>query len=76
MPMFYFNVEGEKLHWTDLVGKPCTDIDAARLEAKNIAGEMVTASLMAGRAPADAVIEVDDEHLRPVFEMRLDHVAA
>jgi hypothetical protein len=71
MPRFYFNVNGDDFHWTDLVGRRCADLVAARREATLIAGEMITSSLMAGELPKDAVIEVEDETMRPVLEMPL-----
>ena len=75
MPRFYFNVNGDDFHWTDVVGRHCADLAAARREAAAIAGEMITSSLMAGRLPEDAMIEVEDEGMRPVLEMRLRHAA-
>jgi hypothetical protein len=76
VPRFYFNVNGDEFHWTDLVGRRCDDLVAARREATAIAGEMITSSLMAGKLPEDAVIEVEDESMRPVLEMRLRHAAS
>jgi hypothetical protein len=75
VPRFYFNVNGADFHWTDLVGLRCADLSAARREATRIAGEMITSSLMAGELPRDAVIEVEDEAMRPVLEMPLRHAA-
>ena len=75
MPLFYFNVDGGTYHWTDVVGKSCRDISAARAEARRIAGEMVASCLLAGRVPDDATIEVEDHNLRPVLEMKLRHAA-
>ena len=75
MPLFYFNVDGGTYHWTDVVGKSCSDIGAARAEARRLAGEMVASSLLAGRLPDDATIEVEDQNLRPVLEMKLRHAA-
>ena len=75
MPLFYFNVDGGTYHWTDVVGKSCRDVNDARAEARRLAGEMVSTSLLAGRLPDDAVIEVEDQNLRPVLEMRLRHAA-
>ena len=75
MPLFYFNVNGGDFHWTDLVGRRCDDVFEARREATRLAGEMITSSLMAGKLPDDAVIEVEDESMRPVLEMRLRHAA-
>jgi len=76
MPLFYFNVDGGTYHWTDVVGKSCSDVGAARAEARRIAGEMVASCLLAGRMPDDATIEVEDQHLRPVLEMKLRHAAS
>lgn len=75
MPVFYFNVDGSALHWSDGVGTPCRDLSAARLEAKRIAAEIVATSILAGRVPADATIEVEDTERRPVLEMPLQHAA-
>jgi hypothetical protein len=75
VPRYYFNVQGADFNWTDLVGRRCADIVAARREATLIAGEMITSSLMAGKTPDDAVIEVEDEAMRPVLEMSLRHAA-
>ena len=71
VPKFYFDVNGADFHWTDLVGRCCADL--ARREATLIAGEMITSSLMAGKVPHDAVIEVEDEAMRPVLELPLRH---
>jgi hypothetical protein len=76
MPLFYFNVDGGTYHWTDVVGKRCRDMAAARTEARRIAAEMVSSCLLAGRSPDDAIIEVEDQNLRPVLEMRLRHAAS
>ncbi len=75
MPLFYFNVDGGTYHWTDVVGKPCKDVAAARAEARQIAAEMVASCLFAGRVPDDATIEVEDQNLRPILEMKLRHAA-
>ena len=75
MPLFYFNVDGGTYHWTDIVGKSCRDVTAARAEARKLAAEMVSSSLLAGRVPDDALIEVEDQNMRPVLEMRLRHAA-
>jgi hypothetical protein len=75
MPLFYFNVDGETYHWTDVVGRSCRDVNAARDEARRLAAELVSSSLLAGQAPEDALIEVEDQNMRPVLEMRLRHAA-
>ena len=71
MPIFYFNVDGGSYHWTDIVGRRCHDVAAVRREARRIAGEMITSSLLEGKLPDDAIIEVEDENLRPVLELPL-----
>ena len=75
MPLFYFNVDGGSFHWTDVVGKPCRDVAAARAEARRLAAEMVASSLLSGKIPHEAVIEVEAQELRPVLEMPLRHAA-
>ncbi len=75
MPLFYFNIDGGSYHWTDVVGRSCRDVGAAREEARRLAAEMVASSLLAGRVPDDAIIEVEDQNLRPVLEMPLRHAA-
>jgi hypothetical protein len=60
VPRFYFNVNGGDFHWTDVVGRRCTDLVAARSGATVIAGEMIT-SLAAGEMLEDAAIEVEDQ---------------
>lgn len=76
VPTYYFNVNGGSYHCTDLVGRNCRDVGAAHREAHRIAAEMITASLIAGRVPDDATIEVEDEDMRPVLEMKLTHAAS
>jgi len=76
VPLFYFNVNGGTYHCTDLVGRNCRDIGAAHREAHRLAAEMITTSLIAGQVPEDAIIEVEDEDMRPVLEMRLSHAAS
>ena len=73
--MFYFNVNGDSFHCTDLVGTNCRDVGAAHREAHRIAAEMITASLIDGRVPEDAIIKVEDEDMRPVLEMRLSQAS-
>ena len=69
MPRFYFNVVGDDLHWTDVAGRHCGTLEAARLEARRIAAEIVSNALISGQAPPDAVVEVEDQQLRPVLEL-------
>ena len=76
MPIFYFNVNGDTFHWTDVVGKRCNDMLAVRREAHRIAGEMVSTSLIAGRVPDEAMIEVEDEDLRPVLALPIRYAAS
>ena len=76
MPTYYFNVSGGSYHCTDLVGRNCRDVGAAHREAHRIAAEIIATSLIAGRVPEDAIIEVEDEDMRPVLEMRLVHAAS
>ena len=69
MPIFYFNVVGGDLNWTDLAGKYCDSVDRAREEAERLAGEIVSNALLSGNMPPDANIEVEDDSLRPVLEL-------
>lgn len=71
MPTFYFNVRGEDFDLPDLAGRECSDSAEARAEAERLATELVEAALVAGELPFDAVVEVDDEELRPVLALPL-----
>jgi hypothetical protein len=71
MPTYYFNVHGERFEVADFAGKECPDDAAARAEAERLAAELVETALVAGEAPPEAIIEVDDEELRPVLALPL-----
>jgi hypothetical protein len=66
MPTFYFNVRGEELDVPDFAGKELRDAASARAEAERLAAEIARIALLAGAPAPDAVVEVDDEDLRPV----------
>ncbi|HEX2763274.1 MAG TPA: hypothetical protein VHM92_05440 [Allosphingosinicella sp.] len=66
MPTFYFNVRGDELDVPDFAGKQLRDADAARVEAGRLGAEIARAALLAGAPTPDAVVEVDDEEMRPV----------
>ncbi len=72
MPVFYFNVRGERFEAPDLAGRECSSVEAARAEAERLAAELVETALVAGALPPDATIEVDDEELRPVLALPLN----
>lgn len=72
MPTYYFILRGEGFELPDLAGKSLRDDEAARAEAERLAAELVETALVAGRLPPDAVIEVDDEEMRPVLALPLN----
>lgn len=71
MPTYYFNVRGEDFELPDLAGKRLGDDKAARAEAERLAAELVESALISGAAPPDAVVEVDDEQMRPILALPL-----
>ncbi|MFL6843904.1 MAG: DUF6894 family protein [Allosphingosinicella sp.] len=72
MPTYYFNVRGEDFEQPDLAGKRLGDDEAARAEAERLAAELVESALQAGAVPPDAVVEVDDEEMRPLLALPLN----
>jgi hypothetical protein len=72
MPTYYFNVRGEDFELADLAGKTLSDDAAARAEAERLAAELVESALASGEIPPDAVVEVDDEELRPLLALPLN----
>jgi hypothetical protein len=71
MPLFYFNVRGERFEQPDLAGRELSDTEAARAEAERLAAELVETALVAGEVPPNAVVEVDDAEMRPVAALPL-----
>jgi AcrR family transcriptional regulator len=72
MPTYYFTLRGERFELPDLAGKSLPDDAAARAEAERLAAELVETALIAGTMPPDAVVEVDDEEMRPVLALPLN----
>lgn len=72
MPTYYFNVRGEDFEVPDLAGKSLSDDAAARAEAERLAAELVESALISGNPPPDAVVEVDDEQMRPLLALPLN----
>ena len=72
MPTYYFILRGEGFELPDLAGKSLPDAAAARAEAERLAAELVETAFAAGALPPDAVIEVDDEEMRPVLALPLN----
>jgi len=75
MPTYYFHLRGENFELPDLAGKRLDDDAAAREEAERLAAELVESALIAGTVPPDAVVEVDDEEMRPVLALPLKPAA-
>ncbi|HEX8379290.1 MAG TPA: hypothetical protein VF619_01925 [Allosphingosinicella sp.] len=71
-PTYYFHLRGEDFELPDLAGKTLEDSAAARAEAERLAAELVESALISGAVPPDAVIEVDDEQMRPVLALPLN----
>jgi hypothetical protein len=71
MPTYYFNLRGENFELPDLAGKRLDDDSEARAEAERLAAELVESALACGAVPPDAVVEVDDEQMRPVLALPL-----
>ncbi|HYG46299.1 MAG TPA: hypothetical protein VD846_00010 [Allosphingosinicella sp.] len=72
MPTYYFTLRGENFELPDLAGKSLSDDSAARAEAERLAAELVESALISGTLPPDAVVEVDDEQMRPVLALPLN----
>jgi hypothetical protein len=72
MPTYYFTLRGENFELPDLAGKTLRDDSAARAEAERLAAELVESALISGNLPPDAVVEVDDEQMRPVLALPLN----
>lgn len=72
MPTYYFTLRGEGFETPDLAGKSLADDAAAREEAERLAAELVESALAVGAVPPDAVVEVDDEQMRPVLALPLN----
>lgn len=72
MPTYYFTLRGESFELPDLAGKTLPDDAAARAEAERLAAELIETALVAGTLPPDAVVEVDDEEMRPVLALPLN----
>jgi hypothetical protein len=72
MPTYYFTLRGESFEFPDLTGKTLPDDASARAEAERLAAELVETALVAGTLPPDAVVEVDDEEMRPVLALPLN----
>jgi hypothetical protein len=72
MPTYYFTLRGDKFELPDLAGKSLPDDAAARAEAERLAAELVETALVAGALPPDAIVEVDDEEMRPVLALPLN----
>ena len=71
MPTYYFNVRGRDFELPDLAGRQYPDAAGARAEAERLAAEMIETALIAGETPPEAIVEVDDEELRPVLAIPL-----
>ena len=69
MPTYYFNLRGPDFEVPDLAGKSLADDGAARVEAERLAAELIESATISGNPPPDAVIEVDDEQMRPVLAL-------
>jgi hypothetical protein len=76
MPTYYFTLRGQDFDLPDLAGKSLSDDSAARAEAERLAAELVESALAAGSVPPDAVVEVDDEQMRPVLALPLNPAGA
>lgn len=72
MPTYYFNLRGPDFELPDLAGKSLSDDSAAREEAERLVAELVESALISGKPPPDAVVEVDDEQMRPVLALPLN----
>jgi uncharacterized protein DUF6894 len=72
MPTYYFTLRGADFELPDLAGTSLRDAAAARAEAERLAAELVESALISGTLPPDAVVEVDDEQMRPVLALPLN----
>ena len=72
MPTYYFSLRGADFELPDLAGKSLSDDAAARAEAERLAAELVETALASGTVPPDAVVEVDDEQMRPLLALPLN----
>lgn len=76
MPTYYFTLRGESFELPDLAGKTLPDDEAARAEAERLAAELVETALASGALRPEAVLEVDDEEMRPLLALPLSGAAA
>jgi hypothetical protein len=72
MPTYYFTLRGEGFELPDLAGKSLSNGWEARAEAERLAAELVESARAAGTLPPDAVLEVDDEQMRPLLALPLN----
>jgi hypothetical protein len=72
MPTYYFHLRAPDFELPDLAGKTLSDDSAARAEAERLAAELVESALISGSRPPEAVVEVDDEQMRPVLALPLN----
>lgn len=75
MPRFFFSRVCPEHSVTDIVGENVADRAEATRRAREIAMEIASEQLEAGRAPSGWV-EVEDEAHRPVFMLPLRAVAS
>ncbi|HEX8448833.1 MAG TPA: hypothetical protein VF652_04515 [Allosphingosinicella sp.] len=76
LPTYYFNLRGPDFELPDLAGKSLSDDSEARAEAERLAAELIESASISGNPPPDAVIEVDDEQMRPVLALPLNPVGS
>jgi uncharacterized protein with GYD domain len=74
MPTYYFHLRGEGYEVPDLAGQALADDHAARAEAERLAAELIETALVTGARPAAAIVEVDDEELRPLLAIPLSNL--
>ena len=75
MPRFFFSRVCPEHAITDIVGEDVADRAEAKRRAREIAMELASEQLEAGRGPSGWV-EVEDEAHRPVFMLPLRAVAS
>ena len=75
MPRFFFSRVCPEYSITDIVGEDVADRAEAKRRAREIAMEIASEQLEAGRGPSGWV-EVEDEAHRPVFMLPLRAVAS
>ena len=76
MPRYFFNVHGETLAASDLVGRKLASDQAAKAEGRAVADELAKAQISSAQLPDNTWIEVCDNEQHPVAVIPVSESAA